>query len=65
MDEEAIEAIATGLGSVARAIKALGNGNAASQMGAIEAASMKIHQGLESVAGALREIAEAMRERGE
>lgn len=50
-------AIARGLHHIARSIEALGNNNAATEMGAIEAASVKVS---EAVLAAASTVAEAM-----
>jgi hypothetical protein len=50
---------------VGRALEKLGLGNASTQFGAIEALSLSVREGAESVSSALNEIANAIRESGE
>lgn len=47
--------------SVASALRDLGNGNAATNMGAIEALGVVIKEGSEAIASGLHAIAEAIR----
>jgi len=61
---EAATAIAASLESVARQLGYLGNGNAASQMGAIEHLAMQVREGCGDIASALREVAQAIEEGG-
>jgi hypothetical protein len=56
------DSIATGLHAVARALRDLGNGNACTPMGAIEAYSVVVKEGAEAIASAIRELAEAVRD---
>jgi hypothetical protein len=55
----------TGMDKIARALRDLGNGDAATLMGALEALGVCIKEGLEAVATAISELAEAVREHGE
>ena len=50
---DALFAIAEGLKDVAYALKYLGNGDAATSMGAIEALSVQIREGFSAVADAI------------
>ncbi|HTU60640.1 MAG TPA: hypothetical protein VMF89_19445 [Polyangiales bacterium] len=58
-EEELIDAFK----SIAYQLKCLGNGDAASHMGAIEYLSVQIKEGSERIASSLSEIAEAIRDR--
>jgi hypothetical protein len=69
MTKDASEAIADALGTVARSIDCLGNGDASTPMGAIEALGKvladqirQISSALFDVAEGLHDIAEAIRE---
>lgn len=53
--EKALYAIAIAMTSVAYELKCLGNGNAATQMGAIEGLSVQIKEGLGRVADSISE----------
>lgn len=55
---EALDGIASALRDVAVALKYLGNGDASTTMGAIEAHSVQVREGLSEVATALQAIAE-------
>lgn len=55
---DALFAIADAINNTASALRALGNGNAATEMGAIEAMSMKIFEGQERIATALSGVSE-------
>lgn len=54
--EEALE-------SIAAALRRLGTNDAATQMGAIEHLAKEIKEGCEAIAGAVHDLAEAIRER--
>jgi len=60
MDEEIAEIIASAIRSAAREI---GTGDAATTMGGLEFVGMKIGEGSESIADAINNLAEAIRER--
>ncbi len=49
--------------NVARALHNLGNSDAATRMGAIEAHGKAVYDGAELIAGAINNLAEAIRER--
>ena len=51
--ERALFAVAIALNNVAYQIRSLGNGNAASPMGAIEALSVQIREGLDGIAASV------------
>jgi hypothetical protein len=57
------ESLDDSLQSIARALRDLGNGNAATHMGAIEAHALAVKEGAENIASAIRELAEAIRDR--
>lgn len=63
MDEE--NALADALRAIARSITFLGNGDAATPMGGMEALGAVLSESLNGVASALHEVAQAIRERGE
>lgn len=54
--------IGRGVADLAYQVKYLGNGSAASQMGAIEHLAMQIKDGAEGMAMALHEVGDAIRE---
>mgnify|MGYP001558271493 CR=1 FL=1 len=56
--------IVDGLYRVARALRDLGNGNAATSMGGMEALGMTMKESAEIIAGALSDLAEAIRDHG-
>jgi hypothetical protein len=58
----AVQLCAQQLARLVSALRDLGNGNAATQMGAIEAFSVVMQEGLGAIATALGELAEAIRE---
>lgn len=58
-DDRLVEAIE----SFARALRALGTGNAATDMGAIEFLAIEVRNGLENVASALRDLDETLNDR--
>jgi len=55
---DALFAIADAINKNAYALHQLGNGNAATEMGAIEAMSIKIHSGQEAIAAALNGLSD-------
>ncbi len=57
---ELLESLAKSLSSIAVHLKYLGNGDAASPMGAIENLAVKLEEGSEQIAGGLHAIAEAI-----
>jgi hypothetical protein len=57
------ESLNDSLQSIARALRDLGNGNAATHMGAIEAHGIAVREGAAEIASAIRELAEAVRDR--
>lgn len=59
---EGCSKIADSLSSIANQLKFLGNGDASTQMGAIEGMSMQIKEGLETIGSAVRELAEEIGE---
>lgn len=54
--------IGRGVADLAYQVKYLGNGSAASQMGALEHLAMQVKEGAEGVAMALNEVGSAIRE---
>lgn len=60
MDDE--HDVAEALVSIARAIHRLGNADAATAMGGLEAHGMTMHEGLLAIASALNEVARALSE---
>lgn len=63
MDDE--NEVADALRAIARSINNLGNGDAATPMGGLEALGKVVSESLDNVASALREVAEAIRERND
>lgn len=57
--------IAEALQSVARAIKYLGNGDAMTPMGGLEALGKVMSESIDGLAEAMREVAAAIREQSE
>jgi hypothetical protein len=55
-------AIARSLDLVARALRDLGNGDAATPMGAIEAMSVKLNEGLSSISTSIEMLADAVKD---
>lgn len=49
-----------GMEGIARALRDLGNGNAATDKGAVEAHSMKVAESLDGIAAALHRVADAI-----
>jgi hypothetical protein len=62
--DEQIEQLAGALGSIATQLMNLGNGNASTQMGAIENLSKEVMEGTSRIAEGLHAIAEAISEHG-
>lgn len=63
-DQENVASALLAIGdAIVRASYNLGNGNAATQMGALEAHGLAVKQGCEAIASAISELAEAIRER--
>ncbi len=60
MDEDERQDVAGALGDIASQLKYLGNGNAATQMGAIEGLAMQVKAGLDGIAEGLHAIAKAI-----
>ena len=60
MDEEQTEKIAGALELIAVHLKYLGNGNASTEMGAIEGVAVQSREGSERIADGLHAIAEAI-----
>jgi hypothetical protein len=56
------ESLRDSLQGVVRALRDLGNGDAATHMGAIEAHGLAVKEGAAEIASAIRELAEAIRE---
>lgn len=63
-DEQALEDAAAALGRCATALRDLGTGNAATQMGAIEYLAKEVREGSERIAEGLHAIAAAIESRG-
>ena len=59
----ALIAVSYALSDIARALRDLGTGNAATPMGAIEFLALEVQKSGEAVSGALSEIATALAER--
>ncbi len=63
-DENSIaESVSSAGTSIASALRALGTGNASTDVGAIELLAMEIKNGSERIAGAIDNLAEAIRDR--
>lgn len=60
MDAEQSESLAAAIDGVARALSRLGNGDAATAMGAIENLALEVREGSTRIAEALNAIAEAI-----
>ena len=60
MESEALEAIADGIKGISYALKYLGNGNSASEMGAIENLAACIESAGRDIADAIRDLATAV-----
>jgi hypothetical protein len=58
--EEGLAEVADALDGIALQLKYLGNGNAATQMGAIEGLSVHVKEGLMAIADGLHAIASAI-----
>jgi hypothetical protein len=56
------ETLRESLQGVVRALRDLGNGDAATHMGALENHALAVKQGADNIASAIRELAEAIRE---
>ncbi len=63
MDDEE-DSLAEAIQSVARSIRDLGNGDAATHMGGLEALGKVLSESIEILASAMNDIAEAIREHG-
>lgn len=63
MDHDDVKLIAAGLHEIAQSLRALGTGNAATPMGALEYIGSEIHEQGRAIAAALDNVAEAIRER--
>jgi hypothetical protein len=60
MDPEIAERIAEALERLATGLKYLGNGNAATEMGAIENLAKEVMEGSQRIAAAIEELAAAV-----
>lgn len=61
-ENEIIQGVANAVISMSASMKALGTGNAVTDMGAIEFLATQVREGLESVSFSLDKVAEAIRE---
>lgn len=58
------DSVAEAIREVARALRLLGNADAGTQMGGLEALGAVLREGLSEVAGSISDLATAIRDRG-
>lgn len=61
-NEEWMEDVGCSINQIASALRALGNGGAATDMGAIENLAKELRDGSSAIASAISELAESIRE---